>query len=757
MIYSWLAAFLLFSLGSVLAYLGLRLEALLALIILLAFCICVPQQRKELIIVCCLFVFGFMNIYCRSLGPADVPDLGEQTLVGVVANYPNLSSEKTRFILESKNNNDYLQRIQVYCEFEADLQKGDQIAIRGKLIIPNRPGNPGEFDYHTYLIKKHIFYIMSVEKKEDLEVIAASQGAVRFFNAYRNQTIQTVYNILPEEEAGIFLGMLLGIIENMEEEQYELYQKTGIVHIFSVSGLHIGFLILFFAYVGAMMGVSPRILFYGTLTILLAYGTLTGWPVPVQRAVIMASLALLAGYQGREGGLGNSLGLAALIILLLDPYALFSISFQLSFMATWGLVFLYPAMKKYFSFNHLGWDIILIPLCAQLAVIPLIAYYFNLFTPSGLISNILISYLSGFIVILGFLALLFAYLPGLAVLFLLPAGLSIQLLKAINNLIANMPGSFIWVKTPDEWLFLLYYGGILLMAVTLALAMERKFLLFSTALITIVIIIICLPASVYKQGILQVAFIDVGQGDSILLKTPQGKFILIDGGGSNFTAVGERKVLPYLRHRGIRELYMVINSHPDQDHYQGLLETVRKVPFRNLLLPASLIEAEEYETIKSLANMYNAPVLSPINGQKFNIDGVVFTAFYALDEEGASNYNDQSLVLACNMGGFSALFPGDLEAGGLQQITDNCGLEKALLLKVPHHGSKNSLCEDFYRQLDPRLAIISAGQNNMHGHPHQEVLNYLEMRKIKTLRTDQNGLICLESDGSKLNLSCFKS
>lgn len=757
MTYSWLAAFLIFSAGSIIAYLGLKIAALILLIIILILYIGVPNLRKELIMACILCIFGYANIGCRSLEPTNLPDPGELGLMGTIANYPQAANEKTSFILKTKENNDYLRYIQVYCGFDMDLQKGELIKIKGELTVPNRPGNPGEFDYQRYLMKKGVYYIMSVDKPENLKIIAPSQGAVKFFNAYRNQTALTAYSILPDEEAGIFLGMLLGITEDIEEEQYQLYQKTGIVHIFSVSGLHVGFLILFLSYLGNILRVSKKSLFYGTLIIMLVYGSLIGWPVPVQRTVIMASLALLARYQGREGGLGNSLGLAGLLVLFLDPYALFGISFQLSFMATWGLVFLYPTMKKYLALKHPVWDIVFIPLCAQLTVIPLIAYYFNLFTPSGLISNILISYLSGFIVILGFLSLLFVYLPDLAALFLLPAGLAIELLKEINAFIASIPGSFIWVKTPDVWLCLFYYSGIALMTWVLASAWARKYLLGSAVTIAIAMIVICIPASFYKQGLLQVVFLDVGQGDSILIKTPPGKFILIDGGGSSFTAIGEKKVVPYLRYRGIRQLYLLISSHPDQDHYQGLLETAQEISFKYLLLPESLAEVDEYDRIKQLANKYEAVVITPDNGHKFSIDGVTFQVFYAPNQKSIGSYNEQSLVLTCTMDRFSAIFPGDLEDRGLQEITDDGWVKKTLLLKVPHHGSRSSLNKDFYQQLKPGWAVISVGKSNRNGHPHQEVLDYLNAKDIKTMRTDQKGLICFETDGQQLKLYCFKS
>ncbi len=744
--------------GIILEYYELWTGVLLLLGLLLSAYLLVPRWGREILISIIVLLMGFAYFQYRGIDEPDgLGNIEEQIVSGVIIDYPAHKQDRTGFLLRTDENNPYLKYIQVYCDFRAELNKGDQVTLQGKLEVPDKPGNPGEFDYYTYLFNKQVFYVMSLSEAEDIKKIIPGQGMCRLLNSYRAKMEEAVLDLLPESEADLFLGMLLGEKENLEESQYEMFQKTGIVHIFAVSGLHIGFLVLFFSYAASLLGVSKRTRFISVMVCLLFYGSLIGWPISVQRAVIMASLALLAHYRGREGGLSNSLGLAGMIIVLLDPYAVFTTSFQLSFMATWGLVCLYPTIKNYFEFKKPVWDIILIPLCAQLAVVPLLAYYFNLFSPSGLISNIIISYLVGGIVITGFAALLTISVPPLTSLFLYPAGFMIELLQGLAAYVSQIPGSYLWVKTPGPGLMILYYLGLLMLLAAMYYSWPRRYIWSSTTLLVISLVFICLPVGFYKYGILEVVFLDVGQGDSILIKTPRGKFILLDGGGSYYYAVGQKKVVPYLHHRGVRELFMIINSHPDGDHLQGLMETASQIPFRYAAVPETLIDAGEYEELKTIAQTKGAAVVTAAAGQHINIEeGLDLEVLYPPTGLDTEEYNNQSLVLRCEFGEFSLILPGDLEQEGLQHIAENGSLEATLLVKVPHHGSRDSLSEEFYDELNPYAAVISVGKNNLYGHPSQELLDYLQKQGIRVLRTDHNGAISIESDGKSMEIDCFK-
>ena len=337
-------------------------------------------------------------------------------LEGRVAGQPLVNERGTRFVLHTNYNDIRLKQIQVISPTELDIQTGDRLRIKGKLKAPSPPGNPGAFDYPRYLSYQEIYYLLTTKEGDIPEIIATSGFYQQVVNGVKYRVESVVKSVLTKQQAAIMLGMLLGSIESIDAEQYEDFQKVGIVHVFSVSGLHVGFLILLSGWVCSLLGASKRIKLLSGLILLFLYGSLIYWPVAVTRASIMAALGLVAYYYGRPNDILNSLGLAGIIILFIDPYALFQISFQLSFMATWGLIYLFPIIRLVFPWQNRWLDLALLPLAAELAVIPLVIYHFNLLSVISLLSNIIITWLVGGAVILGFLALLTCF-PLIATLF----------------------------------------------------------------------------------------------------------------------------------------------------------------------------------------------------------------------------------------------------------------------------------------------------------------------------------------------------
>ncbi len=566
------------------------------------------------------------------------------------------------------------------------------------------------------------------------------------------------HQILSQDDANILLGMLLGIVEGIDPDEYRDYQKTGIIHVFSVSGMHIGFLLLLAAWVTSLLGLSKKSRLVVGLALLFIYGGLTGWPTPVLRSAIMGALGLIAYYSGRENQLLNSLGLAGVIILLLNPTSLWQISFQLTFLAAWGLVYIFPLVKKRLAYRCRFWDLILVPLCAQAPMLPLLIYHFNLFSPVSLLSNILLGYLSGAAVVLGFLALIVSgSLPFLAGVFLNPAGLMIEMVRYINHFLVQLPGAFFWVATPGIITIMVYYLGLFLVIYTLARKKNQRLLPGGALLMAVFILMVFIPASFYNRGIMEVVFIDVGQGDSILLKTPQGKFILIDGGGSEFSDIAHRKLLPYLHYRGIREIWLELNTHPDTDHLQGLEEVLAEMPVRCAAIPASLNSSEKYKNYMSALTRKQVPLVELKQGQVLNIEeGLRVDVLYPNQDSGEGDANDQSVVLLCRYGSFSTLLTGDLGQQPLQYLVAANKFNPVTALKIPHHGSKGSLSAGLYDQTQPKWAVISVGANNRFGHPHPLVLEALEQRHIKVFRTDLNGAITIKSNGRTSEVKCYR-
>lgn len=755
----WFLIFTFFSIAILLANYHLWMLAFLFAGALLLAGLYSTKYAREAFIGAAVLVAGTLYFtVVTTAAPEHLPAINQTEIEGIVKDYPRCDGQKTDFVIRTNSKNQYSRRIKVYCNFPVALQKGDQVWLKGSLKPPARAGNPGEFDYRRYLEQNGIYYIMSVTDENDLRIRAPADSFQALINSYRSHSQNLIKEVMPADNAYIMLGMLLGIIEGIDSSEYSDYQKTGIVHIFSVSGLHVGFLLVLCAWTGSLLKLSKRTRMVASITLLLLYASLTGWPVPVVRSVIMGGLGLIAYYSGRENQLVNSLGLSGIVILLINPYSLLQISFQLSFAAAWGLVYLFPLLRRKLNYKGRLGDLILVPVCAQLATLPFTAYHFNLFSPLALLANIPVTYLSGAAVILGFLTLLTGgVLPVISSLFLYPADLCIDLIRLVNQLVVSIPGAYLRVATPGIALIVLYYAGLIVLIYGFCHTRDKKsaFALvgWGTGMVIVFIFILCLPGSVYNRGQVELSFIDVGQGDSILLKTPQGKFILIDGGGSDFSDPGSRKVLPYLYHRGVRELFLAINTHPDTDHLQGLETVLKEIAVSYIAVPANLAQCEGYKGLRKITAGKQVPVVPLSAGEYINTgENLQIKVLHPALEFNTDNANDQSLVLQIDYQGFSALLTGDIGIEPMQELIKKQQLRPVTVLKIPHHGSKNSLLIPFYEKTKARWAVISVGQNNLFGHPHYSILESLEDKNIKILRTDCDGAIIFYSDGKRVRL-----
>ncbi|MGI6469599.1 MAG: DNA internalization-related competence protein ComEC/Rec2 [Syntrophomonadaceae bacterium] len=714
------------------------------------------SQGREVVAALLLAASGFMYFSWHQLPVPDaLPVEQDAVLSGIVVGYPRVQEQRSSLVIKTDLQSPYLRRIQVFCNFETRLIPGTAVELTGVLQRPAFPGNPGEFDYPAYLARHHIYYLLQVEKPQDLKEQPREHRLPAFSPQWRARMVEQTRAVLPEQEAGLILGMVLGIIDNLDEDLYQDFQRTGLVHLFAVSGLNVGFVIVLASLIIAAARLNRQVGMYLTIFMILLYSSLTGWPISVQRAVIMAVLSLLAAYLGRNHDPANGLGLAALIILALDPCSLFTISFQLSFLATWGLVVLYPALKGYFNIKQRLWDLLLVPVCAQLAVLPVIAYYFHLITPVSIISNLLATYLAGVIVILGFVALLLLLLfPWLSAVLLIPAGFCAHVLLAINAWCKTLPLAYWMVATPPLAVVGLYFAGLLWLVPSLRAKARRAQLIRPVLLISSAVLLLLIPPWWLEQGRLELAFIDVGQGDSILLKSPSNRFVLIDGGGSIFTDIGRRKVLPYLNHLGVNRLYMVINTHPDVDHINGLLAVMQDRKVDYVGVAEASLEEPALQNLLALARQKGSRVLALKQGQTLDIDGLTLSVWYPPGTQSADEeLNHQSLVLFCRLGRFSALLTGDQSSENLAQCLKQ-HREKSLIVKVPHHGSRYAWHADLAK--DAQWLVLSVGKNAF-GHPHQEVLQDIEKSDARLLRTDHHGLISFSSDGRTLQVETFKS
>ena len=682
----------------------------------------------------------------------------------------------------------------VYFPPREELRIGYTVCFRGRLEFFRAADNPGEFDAKAYYLSLDLACFMDADALliEDRRIFPFREAA-RQTRAWLSEGLSLVFD---PDEAGLLSAMLLGDRSRLPEEIKSLYETAGLSHLLSVSGLHVGFLTLLTGRIfGFLLSFFPfgrgksRLSRGGFLPAkaLLAAGAvifymiLSGGRVPVRRAGLMVlllqvSLALRLSYD-----LPSAAAAAALSILIPYPYALFQPSFQLSFLCVLLLGGLLPVLIAKLRCETAAAQGLLLPLTVQMGTLPVSLWHYFCFHPYSAAANLLAVPLAGFILAGGLAAAVLARIFR-------PAGriaaggvhLLLEGIRRLCLLIRTLPAHTLNLGRPEGWQMLLYTAlaaaGLLwafrirrLEEAREALSLTetrkrtlRRFFRESRRTALLLGLWLLGAASVFlirAKGTLRLTSLYVGQGDCHVLELPDGSCYLMDA-GSSYGAVGESRVLPYLRFRGIRRLKAVIVSHFDSDHVSAVTEILQEGSVRvgSLILPQAWENSPKAQEIVSAAEERRIPVVWTGSGAAWR-DGavsfeVLFPAAYAMEEPD----NGSSLVLLLEQGSFAALYTGDLDAPGEGVLMQKYAarLEKLDYLKVSHHGSKYSSTEAFLACTAPACAVISCGRNNVYGHPAPETLARLKNSGAGILRTDRDGAVWLErTAGGRIRLTKY--
>lgn len=485
--------------------------------------------------------------------------------------------------------------------------------------------------------------------------------------------------------------------------------------------------------------------------ILLGYYFLVGWSASIVRACLMSFMALVALTLGRKNDIYTALAGSALAILLISPGELFQVGFQLSFLVTLGMVYLTPWL------NRLGlsknWAL---TVAAQLTSLPLVAYYFNLLSILSPLLNIFAALIVGLVTSLGLVGTVLVWtIPFLAKAIFIVCGFMMHYLSQI--IIGSASLSWAAVVVPSPPLFIVFLSYLVLAACPFFRYYRYRLRIIPawskiliTAILSLGIIISCWP----QPSLLEVTFLDVGQGDCIFIKTPQGKRILLDGGGtpSSDFPVGEKIVLPYLRKQGIGSLDAIIMSHNHLDHSEGLLELLELIPIKSCYLPPLEPGNDLERALLDSCKQKSIPLRVLTAGQVLQLEeNLTMEIIHPAGDDGTYG-NNHSLVVSLAYRLSRWLLTGDIENKGLEQLLSRQTSLESNLLKLPHHGSNTSYKEDFYEKVKPQVVIVSSG-STYSNHPHQDILQYFLEKEIALYSTKEQGAIITKSDGEKIWLS----
>ena len=690
---------------------------------------------------------------------------------------------------------------------------GERISLLATLRLPRNFGNPGAFDYEGYLHGRGIGVLATV-KADKIEVLAGNSGTLLGFwrSRIRNSILRHIHEsgLWADEDAALFAAMIVGDDSMLLRGVREEFQQTGVYHLLVVSGMNVALLALAVFWLARRLRLPQWPASLLTIALSVFYAYIAGMGVPIVRAVLMLSLFLVARLLYRDRSGLNATGFAALVVLALSPEALFDPGFQLTFLALLAITGIsVPLLERTSTpyrqaLRHLdstAYDLGIDPKLAQLRldmrliagrlarfigartariivtgvgtiavalfevivvsaitqavlVLPM-RMYFHRAAILGLAANVLVLPLAGVMLNAGVAAIALSYVSmPIARLVAWLAGASLHWTLASLRSLSHLPIARWRVPDPAPALALLAAAGILLALVTIRKRRAVAFAGLAALFLSGGVAAVYSSAPQVASGKLEITAIDVGQGDSLLVVSPAGRTMLIDGGGSIGPVptefdFGEDVVAPYLWSRGLESLDVVALTHVHADHIGGLPRIIDDFHPSELWVGINP-DTSALQNLLETAKANHVTVHRHTAGDEFDWGGTKVRVLSPPPgwQPKSRSTNDDSLALLIGYGETRALLAGDLERKMEQFVATES--PTADLLKVAHHGSATSTTPELLAAVHPRVAVISAGYNNPFGHPHQTVLRRLQYGKVQTYRTDRFGAVTFLLDGKRV-------
>lgn len=637
-----------------------------------------------------------------------------------------------------------IEGVLCYMDTEEIPRMGSFVMVQGDYRAFSHATNPGEFDAADY------YHIMGQQGRlMDSRILAQS----RTYDVFRDKVYRAgeylsllVDACFDEVDSSVIKAMLLGEKGTLNAGVKELYQQNGIIHILAISGLHLSVIGMGCHKLFKRMRLPTLVNIILSIGLMYCYGTMTGMGISMLRAYIMFGIHLGAKLIGRTYDLLTAVTVAALVTLIQQPLYIQHSGFLFSFGAICGIGIFLPAVERNLFGHGKAEKALLSGMAISVSTLPVYLCFYYEFPPYSVFLNLIVIPCMTFVLLGGLITLAAAacFLP-LGTVAAYPVHMLLVFYEKCCNFCLRLPDNRWVIGCPKLWQVVLFLGILLGLAAWNHRLSKLHF--WQGVLCALLVLTIRLP-----QG-LQITMVDVGQGDCIYLTEDSGIHVLIDGGSSDKSGVAQYQMMPYLKHEGVSYLDAVIVTHPDSDHISGILEMLGQAETSGitvgcLYLPdvAEAGRNEEYRKLETAARNAGVAVRYLSVGDTLRCGKVMLTCIHPQKGWNETEPNAYSTVLYLKYRDFMALFTGDLEGEGEKLVRERLSgtplASKGItLLKVAHHGSRNSTDEAFLKTVNPQIALISSGRNNRYGHPHEELLERLEDCGCYIYRTQEGGAI----------------
>lgn len=613
------------------------------------------------------------------------------------------------------------------------LEYGSIIKINAQYTEATRDRNYGGFNYKTYLRTKKIYGIFNVE---DAEIV--KNGSDNIIIKLRKYIKSKLREKLKKENSELAISLIVGDRLHISSEVEDNFKKANLMHMLAISGAHFSYVILIATFISNRLQ-HKRLGQLIQIIAIIFFMNLTGNTASVVRAGIMSILLIGSSICKRQNDSLNNIAISAIIQIINNPYIIFDSGFMLSYSGVLGIILFYKRISEHIHFKSIA-----LTISANIFIIPIMIYNFHTISGSFIISNICASWLLGIIIILEFISLCIPIKLLYMILDLL-----IMMLRKIAEICANIP--FAQMYVPRYAIFFVIVIYILIFCRKL----KCKKYVYSFLTIGVSILLIVNFTDVYQDR-MRINFIDVGQGDSCLIRY-KGTNIMIDSGGSlsknkdgKSYDIGENVLNNYLLNRGITRLDYIMASHFDEDHSQGFVFLLKNMKVKNVIISEQYKTSSIYEQFKQICKKQNIQIIYVRSGDEIRIKDLAFKILHPKSKENQISenpLNNNAIVCMVKYKNRRILFTGDIEkVAENEMVKEYTNGLKADILKVGHHGSKTSTTKEFLDLINPSVALIGVGQNNKFGHPNEDVIKRLEEKNIQIYRTDEMGEISVVID-----------
>ncbi|WP_215716340.1 DNA internalization-related competence protein ComEC/Rec2 [Eubacterium ventriosum] len=782
-----------FVLGEVIAVFDLNIAVpciVLAIIVIRKIIIKAYEDMGAFVVIFFTLIMGFMLMSNEITTRNHIYDLKENTIIvqGKIYKIENTAFGTNIYLkgveVENGEKSVSVKRIFVNTEKIPNVKIGNTIKVRGKLRQFEEAANKGNFDSRKYYLS--LGFYGKIEAGT-IEIINSDYSGIRQgLYELRMEIIERLEKLCSDNKGifciinnknGIIGAIILGDKTDLDSDIKELYSVSGIAHILAISGLHISFIGMA---IYRLLRRRFRFLFSAAVSIpvVLSFGTMSGFGISTIRAIIMFILKIIGEVLGRKYDAITAISLAGLVLLVQNPFVVCNSGFQMSFGAIIAIVLILPIVEEILNTDNKIIKVLSANFTISLVMNPILAWnYYELPTFSFLLNIVVVPLMSVVIVssIVGIFCSCIMFGFGKVVIF--PGCGILELYTFLCNIINKSSVASIVVGQPKVTIIIVYYAILLVVLFGLknirtkytraekerniikketGLVLEKKAkkerrikgqnVKLRLACIVGFLLLNCLVYYIPNPGF-YITFINVGQGDGILIHGDNGTKVMVDGGSTSEKQVAKNCIVPYLKAEGIGTIDYSIITHTDKDHISGILEILEnnnsnRIRIKNLVMPDINMKDDTYNELIEKAKLKKINVLYIKKGDTLSLGKTKIKCIYPETTTTASDKNDYCTVISVKNKTSKILLTGDISKEIEEKIKDDIE-ENYTVLKVAHHGSNYSSSEKFLKKVNPKYSIISVGKNNSYGHPGNETMERLRKQGGVIYRTDEKGGITI--------------